>query len=1810
MRGRKRVLYLDVADYTNKLVCSLYDNRSDISGQAHDVKIEYDRNGWKEVSFVLPSTCQTEKGEEENFRLEYIIADYRLRAVTEDGEDWFIISEESVQHQAFSKDITVTAGHISKLLKNKSLDLEFSDDEGNNVGTADQFLETILEGTDWKSGKVAKFYEEDGETVKVRSMNASAKTGALRLIEQMCELFEAKPVYNGDKSIDILPMNPFSKLKPGEIPEAVYPGASQDERYLVDSNVIELHYDKSVKNFTRKRNTDNICTRLYGYGAYGDATTKYCSIQVAKHEEYTYVVPEDYPEETEFQIQDKDGVTRYFTATGLTSGLELNWSLFDPTSRKYVWDSANRIAYRVYEDTKTHEAVVLEGEYDEYTNYFPFLSDYTYYENVGLLSEEAFQSIAAYQRDMVEYYKNSIAAQDVVSETNDLLSSVGVPSSGFLKLDIEKAEVLPENNRTVLTINWDNYPYGVIYRSDYLKAEKNYFQWHVANELKENGDPVSEAASIIYVLHDGDPVIKWSSSYLWDIDGRTYTDAEGHVYHDGYNYALSEGDKPKVITLWNNIEIGPNDSVYLFCRNAFSGKLGPKFSQDEATLETLQNQTTYVTEKRPTLFVDYEEDAPEISFQSYGWYYRYKSDDYDTPGTLYFAWVERGDDEWKNVYMQNTVPDVENGAYFLNTKTAVLWHGENGEWVKLDSAPDETTVAKEFGVVFMECRRRDMIYKGLYDEYFYTAEEYLPAGNYAFYSAFGYYWLFTTDQEIPVDNTLKLNTIDGYVYQDEDVSHIVSAETYAYNTLIYPEENNLENVLYSDGSIYVNDNTKNGTDLATDRSYRSNYIPVWPNEDYEYNLPEGCMVVLYDANRNYLGYVNLLSASTFNTATTLSYGDLDPNSFAKFKQTKYIKLVVPKDSLDADIEKLFEKYYIHLKNYQEYFFANDKKYRILSPVLYDETTEPTGINSLIKRFRYLSDKLYIEDIPALQEAQNVLTTANQEQAVVLGDILREGWWQDASYVDGDEQRMYNDALDNLTKLSQPETSYTFEFLDLYGTNLKKGYTTEDLYDVDWPDIKITDAAHLVDPEIKINQWAYIDKIIKCYDLPWKTSIEVNPQLTLMGQHEFKDVMARIAEVASETKAKQTVYKRAEAISQDGTIDAANVHGEINTEEVKVTGSGWKTDEKGNMILESADGLAALKFSGSGLSMANSKNIDGDWNWKPLGNGFGISADSITTGTLRGERIEAGTISANKLMANAGAELDIGSNKALNLFATMDGLKPSGSLKTTDGLIQIVAGSEDEAPIWQRYTLYHAGDNVTHDSKKWTCLSDHESGDSFEISRWKEYNGYSPAMINIASGGSINLVAAGNEGDKEDPSINLLSGGNINVESGGNILINAGGKFVVASGNFSVDEEGNVVIGGKLSGGSTATVGGWFIGEDHIGNKANYRDSRVGLRNPNDNNDICFWAGATNSDPSSATFRVRADGTVEVKTIVISDQGEIIHPESTEAYILNPTISGGIISESKIDDVEIDDSEIKNSALKAGELKDGNNEVTGYLFSVNKTTGEVDIKRGTIRLGEYTSGNTTAYYFSVDNSGSVDIQKGTINIGNDAFKVESNGTLTSTLSTLSNVTMTAGTNNISGALSGTFSGTGTLSSGSSIGGFSSDSNGKLSGANGLYLDPSSSADYSLWVGNAAAASAPAYIKRNGDAKVKDLSISGNETVTGTITAESDNYSHIKNLKYTNMTQQSTVSAKQDIQELKHRDSFDKLKPVSYKYVNSDETHFGLIYEDTLELYPEICHETQDGDRGINYIDMISVLIKEVQDLRKRVAELERSNNVSP
>ena len=87
--------------------------------------------------------------------------------------------------------------------------------------------------------------------------------------------------------------------------------------------------------------------------------------------------------------------------------------------------------------------------------------------------------------------------------------------------------------------------------------------------------------------------------------------------------------------------------------------------------------------------------------------------------------------------------------------------------------------------------------------------------------------------------------------------------------------------------------------------------------------------------------------------------------------------------------------------------------------------------------------------------------------------------------------------------------------------------------------------------------------------------------------------------------------------------------------------------------------------------------------------------------------------------------------------------------------------------------------------------------------------------------------------------------------------------------------------------------------------------------------------------------------------------------------------------------------------------------------------------------------------------------------------------------------------------------------------------------------------------------------------------------------------------------SSREIKHNIQPLPDRGAeIDALEPVTFVYNDDAEERqrAGLIYEDTIGIMPEIC-TGDENNKAINYVELIPYLLKEIQDLRKRVKALE-------
>lgn len=210
--------------------------------------------------------------------------------------------------------------------------------------------------------------------------------------------------------------------------------------------------------------------------------------------------------------------------------------------------------------------------------------------------------------------------------------------------------------------------------------------------------------------------------------------------------------------------------------------------------------------------------------------------------------------------------------------------------------------------------------------------------------------------------------------------------------------------------------------------------------------------------------------------------------------------------------------------YRDRVAIEDRNYQVLDSAYVTREGENIGILALIRRFLTLADGTYGTAYDGVKAAQKVIKDAETAMIEQMGDLFREGYWQDDNYVDGDEERLYDDALDNLEKIAFPETTYQIGFLDLYDANTGAEYgVVPDTIAVPWPDISIASAAHLVDEEIGVNTWGFIDKIQKCYDKPWTTTISINTNLTTLAQHTFADVMSNIAKVSNTVNGRISRY---------------------------------------------------------------------------------------------------------------------------------------------------------------------------------------------------------------------------------------------------------------------------------------------------------------------------------------------------------------------------------------------------------------------------------------------------------------------------------------------------------------------------------------------------------------------------------------------------------------------------------------------------------------------------------------------------------------
>ena len=232
---------LSVYDQDYLKVCDLFDSGSQAQGQAYNIYYTEELNtGWKEITFDLPFLIEKEN----NFRWNYVRNEYLLRVRRDDIEDWFFLQAPSKKKNGKAVTNNVRCVHVSAGLKTKNIYFVFDDENG--IGTIDYLMGQVLTNTTWSLGTCDKFYERDGTTEKVRSISSDDKRGAYQLIQDICNLFNAYPVFNGaTRTVDIHALD--NKLP-----------------------LTEMYVGKNLNSLTVEINSESIVTRLYVEGEYGD----------------------------------------------------------------------------------------------------------------------------------------------------------------------------------------------------------------------------------------------------------------------------------------------------------------------------------------------------------------------------------------------------------------------------------------------------------------------------------------------------------------------------------------------------------------------------------------------------------------------------------------------------------------------------------------------------------------------------------------------------------------------------------------------------------------------------------------------------------------------------------------------------------------------------------------------------------------------------------------------------------------------------------------------------------------------------------------------------------------------------------------------------------------------------------------------------------------------------------------------------------------------------------------------------------------------------------------------------------------------------------------------------------------------------------------------------------------------------------------------------------------------------------------------------------------------------------------------------
>lgn len=276
------------------------------------------------------------------------------------------------------------------------------------------------------------------------------------------------------------------------------------------------------------------------------------------------------------------------------------------------------------------------------------------------------------------------------------------------------------------------------------------------------------------------------------------------------------------------------------------------------------------------------------------------------------------------------------------------------------------------------------------------------------------------------------------------------------------------------------------------------------------------------------------------------------------------------------------------------------------------------------------------DIAFASEGQEKI---ENDFCIAMGIMLRDGYWSDDNYTVGQEETLYRDSLKMSEIVGRPTFTYS---VDTFNLSVLPEYADERF--------ELGDTVRIYDTELEINDYTIVSKTVEHPDKPTSDTATFKSDLLDIGTKSFSTMLERVTELAEQVRQNKDIYRRAVAISKDGTIDSSVLSGAIDVLKTKLlsSSSNWTTDDKGNMIFTALDGSSAMMLCGNGFMVANSKKNNGEWDWRTFGTGEGFTADLIVAGFINAERIQSHSITVDHLASNVGESLDLSSNESVRI----------------------------------------------------------------------------------------------------------------------------------------------------------------------------------------------------------------------------------------------------------------------------------------------------------------------------------------------------------------------------------------------------------------------------------------------------------------------------------------------------------------------------------------------------------------------------------